>query len=344
MNNPDALPDLTPDNNKGFSVPTPPNADMGMRTMSSDASSLRSPGGMSTEPKAFNPKDLLSNEPAFNPAGNNPNDEFSLPPEPPHKNRGLIIGLGIAGILIILGVVGYFILRPLIQKTFFAPAPPVAPAPEPVVIPQPVPPPAEPQPVPPPPAFQHSSLFPGASAVSAVNINLPVLNVESINNGIKQAFGPTVAVPAFNETVFMFSGGVVDAYQFLGTLIPSLSTLTSAISQDFTGFVYKDKDGVWPGYVFTLQNGNAATEPTLGLVNAVQSSAAAFYTSDPGAQKSDFREGAKLSANFVWVKYKPYTIPGASFNVGQVAINGKNYLIVSTSFQGIKMAVQKLGF
>lgn len=351
MNNPDTLPDLNPANKNVSAVPTPPAppappaADLGIRTMSSDASSLQSSGGMSAEPKTFNPKDLLGNEPVFNPSAPTPAGGPTLPPEPSKKpDKNLIIVSGIVGFVFILGAVGYFILWPLISKTFFAPAPaPVSEAP--AAPSEPTPPPA-PEPTPPP--FTHASLLPASAGVEAVNLALTGNLLDGLKTNIISSFGAAVAVPAFKEITLTLDNATVDAYAFLAPFFASITNADAlarqGFGQDFTGFIYKDKDGIWPGYVFEMQSADAAAEPNATLINGIESSAAMFYVSDPGAQKSDFKDGAKVTANFVWVKYKPYTMTGASFNIGQAVAGGKNYLIFSTSYQGMKTAAQKLVF
>ncbi len=359
-NNPDYIPPLGSEGGpQGFPppsepVPPPPprvGGDLGIRTMSSDVNSLGASGGLGAEPRTFRPKDLLGNEPVFSP---------QIPPTPQMPPlsqskahpKALIISISAVAGIVVLGAAAYFLFfggEAPVPPTE-PPAPPVEPVPpvEPPVPPvEPVPtPPVEP-PAPVPPTFQHQTFFPTSSNVASANVSLPNLAATDINSGITAAFTSEAKVPILKELVFSFNNVNVTAQQFLAALVPTLnaSFLDAKLDKDFTAFAYKDKDGVWPGYVFKLNPETPPGQARPEVFTTLEQSALKFFLSDPGAPKStDFKQGFKSSPNVKDIRYMLYTKAGASFNIAWVQVSGVNYAIVSTSFNGINEAIRLLGF
>lgn len=336
-------------------VPPPPaiNQDYGVRTMSGDVSSLESSGGLGAEPKTFRPRDLLKDEPVFSPQAPQASQQPQMPPlsESKHHSKALVISIGAVTGLVILGAAAYFIFfrSPAEPVPVEPPAPPVEPVTPPV---EPVPPPVEPvppvEPPPPPPvpAFQHQSFFPVASNVASTSVPLPGLSATDISAGISSAFASEARVPVLKEMVFTSGANNVNAREFLAALIPTLNSafLEARLDMDFTAWGYKDKDGVWPGYVFRF-NPTPTGEAKPDIFPLLEQSSANFYISSPGAPKNpDFRSGTKFSQNIRDIRYLPYTNPGASFNVAWMVVGGTHYAVVSTSFDGLKEAVRLLNF
>lgn len=340
-------------------VPPPPaiSQDYGVRTMSGDVNSLESSGGLGAEPKTFRPRDLLKDEPVFSPQDPQSSRASQQPQMPPlseskHHSKALVISIGAVTGLIILGAAAYFIFFRSPAETVppsEPPAPPVEPV-TPPVEPTPPPvepvPPVEPPPPPPAPAFQHQSFFPAASNVASVNVALSSLSATDISAAISSAFTAEARVPVLKEMVFASGSNNVNAREFLTGLIPTLNSafLEARLDMDFTAWGYKDKDGVWPGYVFRF-NPAPTGEAKPDIFPLLEQSSANFYISSPGAPKnSDFRSGAKFSQNIRDIRYLPYTSPGASFNIAWVVVGGTHYAVVSTSFDGLKEAMRLLNF
>ncbi|MBI2013423.1 MAG: hypothetical protein HYS87_01190 [Candidatus Colwellbacteria bacterium] len=322
------------------SPPPPPSleSEVGVRTMSGDAESLSQSGGAEAKPKLFRPKDILSKEPIFEPKSTFSTEQKPIVEEIVKKKHPnlIIIIIGITAFVVLGGVAVYFLVLPM----FGGQGEPVEPVPPPAEV-MPPPPVAEPEP-PPPPAFMHQSLF-TAGAVESVNLSLTALTPSEVASAISTSIGEETAAPATKEIGFQFEGATVNSFALLEALFGTLTEETrNLFVEDFTGFVYKDANGLWPGYVFGLTGANVdATAPAITLL---KSTPTLFYTSDPGNPSGVFKEGSKFSASIQSVEYLPYSLTGASFNVALALHDSKLYAVVSTSFNGIKEAFRLLGW
>ena len=345
-NNPDYIPPIGEPGSEPQPIPPPPSpaGDLGIRTMSGDVNSLGASGGLGAEPRTFRPKDLLIDEPVFSPQiPQTP----QMPPPSQGKNhsKALFISIGAVTGLVIVGGLAYFFLF----RGTFEPVPTTPPV---VVVLPPVEPPVEPvppAPVEPPPAppFQHQSLFSQSSGVASSSVSLNNLALADINAGIVSVFSAEAKVPVLKEIIFSFSGNQLTSSQFLNAVIPTLNMafLEAKLDKDFTAFGYKDKDGVWPGYVFRINPESPATGNKSEIFSLLEQNSAKFYVAGPGAPKAtDFKTGAKFSPNIRDIRYLQYSAAGASFNIAWAQVNGVDYAVVSTSFSGIKEAFRLLGF
>jgi len=213
------------------------------------------------------------------------------------------------------------------------------------------------------PPFRHQSMFPQPSNVASVSVVVSVPSPAGYNGAVKAAVAAEAALPIFKEVNPTGpTSAAMDAYSFFPFFIPGLTGeyLTATINQDFTAFVYKDKNGVWPGYAVKLMKtvsspapdaagnlmpGAAVTADATELINAIKALPTVFYVDDPGAAKATkFKDGAKFNPKIQSIQYLAYTKAGASFNVATLKSGDDTFVIWSTSFNGIKEAIRLLGF
>lgn len=288
--------------------PPPPAPEVDIRTMASDAKSLRSTGGVGAEPKIFRPSDFVqaTGDSKAAAAGK--------------SGSGKRVAAIIAAATIMLGAAAaavYFFVLPL-----FSPEEPPA-----IVVPDvssPPPPPAES----PPALFEHQSFFVG-SADFIQNVELTAVNQGQISAGLQSALEEAAPAGSLQEIAFQANGAPVRSSEFIAAFLPN-SGINGFFEEDFTAFVYYDDDGAWPGYIFLLAGESDAAAAEVAVRDALEggTNLAAFYLGSPGNPESGgFRDG---SVGGVATRYLPYSGAGASFNYGWSG----NYLILSTSFAG----------
>ncbi len=298
--------------------PPPPPPQIDIRTMASDAESLKSTGGLGTQSKTFSPADLAK-EPIFT-------SEITSPAGTPHarevsgKKMGLVAGA--AAILVLAALIGYFFIWPLFsgkeapQVTEVTPPAPLLPV----------------KPTPPAPISQSFFTKPAASTKE---VNLSVLTLAELSSALRTKPGESVATGTVKEVILKVNGTPVTSSALLNVLVPGTG-LESMFDPDVMSFIYYDAKGAWPGYVFKLKSGtNLAAAGTSTAKIEQSTNLAALYLTSPGvASKNGFRNGSAAAVNTRYLSFAS----GASLNYGWV----NNYLVISTSFDGFKRAVQLL--
>lgn len=303
---------------KADGPPPPPPPQIDIRTMASDAESLKSTGGLGTEPKTFSPADLAK-EPIFtseiaSPAGTTRASGVSS------KKMGLVAGA--AAILVLVGAVGYFFIWPLLsnkeapQVTEVAPPAPLLPV----------------NPTPPAPISQGFFIKPAAGIKE---VNLSVLTLAELSSALKTKTGEPVAAGAVKEIILKVNGTSATSSALLNVLLPGTG-LESMLEPGVTSFIYYDAKGAWPGYAFKLKSGTDPAFTATSTVKIEQSTnLAALYLTGPGtASKNGFKSGSVAGVNTRYLSFSN----GASLNYGWF----DNYLVISTSFDGFKKAVELL--
>lgn len=277
-----------------------------LRTMQSDAASIKSSGGIGVEPKTFDPNELIKDG-VFQPQKTAASGG---------KKKAAIMVAVISAVLAGAAAVAYFVIFPSItsDKT------PVPAQEEPRIV-EPVA--EEPQVEEP----AHVSVF-GGKVASERQIVLSGISVAEIRTGLSSG---TAAGTGMEDISFSINGNPVTSGELLGVMMP-VESLSQSLESDFTAFVYHDANGSWPGYVFTvktpmtLADAKTAIETRTDLNN--------FYAEDPG-KIGTFKDGA---VGGVKARYATFVKKGASFNYGFVG----DYLVISTSFNGFKEAVNLL--
>src|SRR3989344_6998305 len=315
-----SIPSFEPPKPSGVGAPPPP--DIGIRTMASDLSSLKSSGGLEPKAKTFRPEDF-STEAVFKPSEGDSEQNMN---QPSGSHKPLYIVFGIIGFVIIAGLVIYFFVWPLIKS-------PVSPAPvvddNPPVVTEPIT----------PAAIVHKSFF-TTPAASVVPMNLSNLNLAEVSSALNAA-AIGISQSSLAEINLTANSVVPESSDFLSTVFPQLdkTILASNFERDFTVFVYRDGNGSWPGYVFKISDTGVMDRVATPFKAIVESSTnlGDLFLTDVGKQAGDFKDGLKAGESTA--RYVSFATTGASFNYGWFG----NYLIVSTSFNGFKESLKALG-
>ncbi len=316
----------------GASVPPPPKKQIDVRTMASDAQSLKSSGGFGAEPKTFTPNDF-GKGPAYQPKKDIPKIKGQTNP----KKHILFIGIGVVVVLVAAAAVAYFFILPIFsQKTPVVPPPPV-PTEEKAVTEQAATTTTEQattteavQ------SFVHQTFFKGAPEF-VKQVPLSKLSVGDLSSALESAIDSSSTKDSITEVAFTVDEKPLSAQELLSTVLPPES-INSIFTEDFTAYAYYDGSNVWPGYVFLLNDGEdkAAAEKTVAEWIEKNTNLENLYINAPGARDKDgFRDG---SVGAIATRYLPFAEKGASLNYGWL----NNYLIIGTSFNGFQSGVNLL--
>lgn len=299
-------------------TPPPPGPDVRIRSLATDAESLAASGGAGAEAKTIRLEELDDETSAFAPETVGALPEGVATEGKPSMKLIAVIGGSIAGV-IVLGLIGYYLVYPLFFTT---------PVPEPITEPAPAD--NAPQTLP------HVSLF-ATPLPSQAQINLPSVTPNEIRAAVAREVMNHPAPHVMDELAVFMNGSQVPFADFINALVPELSSATvkNLVADDFSGFAYFDNNGHWPGYVAALRPEAIPSEAQSVFAQMESANLAALYVNDPGA-KGEFKSG---QVNGVPTRYSIFTTPGASFNYG---IFG-NYLVISTSFDGLKSILPFLG-
>ncbi len=234
--------------------------------------------------------------------------------EEPKRGKGfgktLIVLLGVLIIAGGLGTFAYFVVFPLVFPTRVA-----APT---LTVP-----------------LAHTSYF-SVSVVSRSKITFKDLNRSTINEALNQLAASSLSAGTIKELEISGQTGQVQAADYLDkamNLTVSKASLNNWLEKDFTAFMYYDNNGVWPGYVFKIKSG-AVSAVKSDLYPDIESSADQLYISP--ATLGSWKNGNVSGSS---TRYAIGSRPGEAFNYG---IFG-NYLVLSTNFDGFKVAVNSLG-
>lgn len=287
--------------------------------MASDADSLKRSGGLGTEPKTFSPADLAK-EPVFaseitSPAGAARKAGASS------KKTGLVAG--VIAILAVAAAVGYFFVWPLLspkeepQETVVTTPPPTLPTETPS------------------PASTHQSYFSTSPSGGSKEAALTSLTLSQLSGALRASSGEATSTGVVKEIVFTANGSAVTSANLVGLLFPA-SGLEAYLESDATIYAYYSNNKTYPGYIFKLKDG-ADAKAAEAAATKIEASAnlAALYPESPGAPKGSWKDGSVGSTK---TRYLAYSVAGASINYGWV----NNYLVISTSFDGFKKAVELL--
>jgi hypothetical protein len=367
-------------NNNGSMPPPPPPPEITLRTMQSDIESIKQSGGENPIPKPFTPPEIknqanmelgdLSREDGMIKPNNG---EGVVPPSEPPKKKFKIFILITVLILVIAGAVfaGYKFIYPM-----FKPVLPVnVPQEQPVVIPENIPvventepevlPPLSeeatstqeelatttatttPEIVPAPVVVvmkQHATLL-TTPADSVVSLILPTSTPVSLIS-LKEALSaeaankPSTAV-ALKEVALSNQDGQLVFADTLSAFLPAFTSVELAplFEDDFTGVIFYDDNGTWFGMIAKLKDGAdlAAAKASINKLEKF-TDLVNLYIQDPGTMAAaGFKDG---KANSVVTRYVGFSKTGASLNYGWT---GNNLLVISTSYNGAKAMLTKLG-
>lgn len=300
-------------------VPPPPTPEVSVRTMQSDIRSI-SQGEVNPTPEVVSPRQA----PSMDVQGLAPDiaNQMLSEEEPAKKSHRGVWTLIIILIFIALAAVGFFVIYPMMSAPTVEPTP-LAATPEPA-IPEPI-------------KKLHTSAFGGAmNAIPAVSLNLATLNREEIIQGLTSQ-GSFVG-EGLTEVVIENAEGQVAFPQFLAALLPAFldgSAAGTYTTDDFTAYLYKDKDGIWPGYIIPLKP-EGTTTLNQWLANFEKTDLGALFVTLPGTLGA-FKDGTVMGISD---RFAPGTTPGASLSYAVTATD----LHIATSFEGLKTALTALGY
>lgn len=325
--------------------PAPPPPEITIRTMQSDADSLRQSGGAGPTPKSFTPPLAPPLPPP--PLSKITPSDFTAPKtaekptvsiiEEENKSgssgsvKKLLKWAGALAIAILVGVAGYLYIFPLLFPTQAPPPPPA------VTLPTQTETPANTAvPEIPAAAAPHKSLLNASDAIA--NAELAAIDPASLSNALQQEVQKSNPAGFLAELILGNAGGQVSASALLLALAPELTAdvLKSILEEDFTMALYYDENGMWPAYILKLK-AEASQVEAQTEINKLEfsSNLKNFFAVDPGAPGAAFKTG---QAEGIATRYLAYSKKGAAFNI---AWSGDK-LVISTSYNGLKKILTSL--
>ncbi len=307
-------------------TPAPSAPMVNIRSMSSDAQTLKESGGIAPKPQTIKLETLEDNMPMLTPMTNNqlPSGEVA---SSGHRVLNVILEVILVFVVaVVLGFVGYYFVYPMIFDDKLALAPVVV---KPSVAPVVVSPKSE-------VALTHKTLFTKPVSEQAT-VSLSDLTAIDIIEALQTEARRVAVAGTLREINLQKGGALIKFSQYLNALLPDVSVtdIASVAEEDFTGFLYYDDKGIWPGYVVKIKNGANSTQIANWVTKFENADVSKLYVSDPGSMDS-FKDGPYKNAP---VRYVKFTKPGASLNYG---IFGET-LVIATSFNALKAAVAALG-
>jgi len=167
-------------------------------------------------------------------------------------------------------------------------------------------------------------------------VAIPKSKLQPTVSIIHQTYFPSTseANNRFNEVeILKEDGGQIPFPELLRRFLPFFDKdfLSRTFNDDFTAFRYYDADGSWPGYVAKIKDFQVLA-PAIAPI--LENYAGKFYPSEENLGK--FKDGFVFG---VKTRYAVSSKPGVSFNYGLF----KDYLVISTNFEGFKLALKLLG-
>ncbi len=300
-------------------VPPSLNPQPDVRTMQSDINQATRPMPAAS---VFDEKD-----PVFTPETNNQMSNLGVVVDKPKSGKLLWIII-ILVVVIGLAALGYYVVYPIFN------AQPAAQNPITTTPTQPTAPEAPIAPTAPTLAVHVSAfVFDPAGKVPAqpTTLDLPTIN------GILKSVGDNSANQSLTEIFMSDEKGQLAFAKYLAALLPGFPDAAQAstwMEDDFTAYVFKDNAGTWPGYIVKLKSG-ANLETLAQWVALLETNdLTGFYIANPG-KLAPFKNGTYKT---ITDRYATGS-NGASFNYAIV----NNYLVINTSYNGLKESLRLLG-
>ncbi len=310
-------------------TPPPPPPPVAVRSLQSDLQSLEASGGIAPKAAVVKLDDLELPMPAV-PA---PAMDASAAPTD-GGGAGKMIASMLGGLVLIVGVgaAGYFWIYPAL---FGGETPTLAPgeigAPTTGVGAVPAPKPVAPAPI------VHRSLF-AKLPTFASTVTVSNLTREGIMEALQQEASGKAPTKSMKELSFVDgSGAPLRFADVTAALLPGIDKgeVQNMTEEDFTGFLYYNEKGVWPGYVAKLKSTAVVADAQAVFAGLEGLDIAGLYLNDPGASQG-FQTGPFKGSP---IRYSVFAAPGASLNYGAVG----DYMVIATSFEAFKASVDLLG-
>ena len=306
----------------------PPKQTLQMRTMGSDVKSMERGDTMPIPESVMAP--IAKKEIVFSPETENqfppqspkpPMNNMPIEEEPSHEGRKKAMVWTVSGVgIVALGLVGYFVIYPMLFPSA-PPAPPTPPPAPPVVL------------------IPHTSYFTSAPPLKGT---INVSGDPSFALTVLQTLATTPPPTGidFQEVEVTDSAGQMPFKNFFTAFGTSITAdqLGTWFEDDFTAFAYYDTNGVWPGYIVKLKTGVTADAAKQGLAALETSDLTKLYLFPPGdVQGGGFKDGG---VNGKSSRYVVFSTPGSAFSYTVI----DSYVLFSTSYDGAKRAATLLGY
>ncbi|MDP3901611.1 MAG: hypothetical protein Q8Q37_01375 [bacterium] len=239
--------------------------------------------------------------------------------EPPKAKAWYYVIVSII-IIAVLAVIGYFVVYPLLTPSE-----------------QPTDSEAEENPPTTVIAKPHQSYFILSPAVSQA-VRLTNVDLSEISFALQTESLQPLTEGAIKELAILDDqANQISFATYISQLVPSLdsSKLNGLLDSDFTAFLHYDTRGVWPGYIAKIKSGIDSNELKNEISKLEATNLASLYI-NPSGELSLFKDG---KVGFYDTRYALGERPGAAFNYGYF----NDYLILSTSYNGLKAALTLLG-
>ncbi len=184
------------------------------------------------------------------------------------------------------------------------------------------------------PANSHQTLF-ASPADSTVEKVVSTVNLENVKNALRLS---STEVPLFREVVLTDEDeNIIQANELLNVFGSEVfSEVKDKFQADPTVYTYTDGSGTWMGLILQIKS-SVDLEDTKTKVSTIENNVATvknFFLSEVGAETS-WKDGG---VGDVTSRYLSLGDGNASFNYGWSG----NKLIISTSYQSFKEAVNKM--
>lgn len=319
------------------STPPTPVSVVDVRTLMSDAESLRNSGGAEAAGSTFTVNDFVSGATATAAAttavsGANP---VTNKPGAPRKTL-IIVAIVVAVGLIVIAAVGFYLYKssqsPVVIEQPAEQAVPQAPA----VVP------AEQETAAVAPIRTHTSaLVTPADKVEQKTLELSLIAIKDAL--FTNEAGQVYPASSLKEIVLAkIGGGYISFSEFANVLLPDVdNTLIKAdLEDDFTAVVFQDKKTPMLGFIVGTKNEKADAD-LAGLIEK-SSSLANLFASAPGAQAKEWKDGQVLEKD---VRFVAFPNAGAAFEYAWIKDKaGKKYLVVATSYNAMQEIIKRAGF
>lgn len=310
-------------------MPPPPN-DVSIRTMESDIKSMALSGGSFTRAEKIQvPQSQPKAEVPV------PSPEYVQPSSDGGKSKGFIV-LAIVVLILLLGALAYF-LYPLFVKDNNVPpvtddnattTPSLPGVPDNVLS----------------PSFTHTSFFRRAGdRVLDMNVKFTATNVTDLENydqKIDRLLSGVTEEKALVELSARREAGqhlsLAEFFDYSSNRVFTHAFLDQNFNPDFTFFIYKNKNGFWPGFVIKLAKDKnwVVVKPEVAKLER-SANLADFFITEPGERVGDFKDKLVSSQS---ARVLSYSKAPASLIYGWF----HDYLVISTSEEGLKEAVGRL--
>lgn len=329
--------DKSADNSKyvsGNVIPPPP-SEIGVRTMASDIASIAQSGGRSPKPipvrVSSRSHEIAKAETATMPAASAASLTSSPLSAPSNQtvrkpliSKPVFLYSLLAAVLAGAFFGAYFFAYPLLNPKQQVVKPPIIPVPPPT------------QTI----TFEHKSFFGQAiDGTFILEILSPVNGLEFEHDKIS-SFVSGAPGTFFEITTQSGGGQPFSANDFFSSISGNIlgsDFLNANFENDFTMFLYKDKNGLWPGYILQLGIGKSPIFLQKDVLQKMQSASAEranIFLASPGTPANFQFQNGLSSGQPVWF----LNYPNGSSTVAFGWFFNK-YLAISTSLDGLKQAV-----